>query len=175
MAGSITVATTVSCASEARMSELENRRKLWRASWMSRGQAPDGGASAYWLPMWDELDRHGRDEMRPPVDDYAFKRALGWQSEGADVPPYGDYAHPPTPYHEVPPFPDDVPRPSPSQPAPSTPGAGPADPVFDGDLERLLDACDRIIDGLETLAASNFELVKRFDDAKQNGVRVRLR
>lgn len=83
-------------------------RKLWAATWGSQNRAPVDADKAYWTTdFWNALDAHG-DSMNPPHPDYAYDRAIGWQSTGADVPPYGPYAQPPTQLQPVPPYPGDV-------------------------------------------------------------------
>lgn len=97
-------------------------RKLWAATWSTRNRAPNEQDKIYWNPQfWNDLDRHGLEEMNPPHPNYAYDRALGWQAMGSDVPPYGPYALPPTPLQPVPPYPGDTqPIPEPNPPPIST-------------------------------------------------------
>jgi hypothetical protein len=90
-------------------------QKLWAATWGSRNHAPTDADKAYWTPdFWNALDAHGENEMHPPHLNYAYDRAIGWQSTGADVPPYGPYANPPSALMPVPPYPGTEPTPTPT-------------------------------------------------------------
>lgn len=46
----------------------------------------------YWRAHLPELVARGQEIH---IEDYAWKRLIGWQAEGLDVPPYGPYAQPP--------------------------------------------------------------------------------
>ena len=92
-----------------RLTSEQIRRQLWAARWAAYGQEPSLADENYWVPMWNDLNDHGEIEMRPPVYNYAKKRAMGWQATGADVATYGDYAQPPTAGHAIPPYPGDEP------------------------------------------------------------------
>ena len=105
----------------SKLTHAQIRQELWNARWSAYGQEPSLADEDYWVPMWNDLNDHGELEMRPPVFNYAFKRAAGWQATGADVALYGDYAKPPTLWYIVPPYPDSVTlskAPSPSIPLP---------------------------------------------------------
>lgn len=95
-------------------------QKLWAATWGSRNHAPTDADKAYWTPdFWNALDAHGENEMHPPHLNYAYDRAIGWQSTGADVPPYGPYANPPSALMPVPPYPGTEPTPPTPTPTPA--------------------------------------------------------
>lgn len=91
-------------------------RDLWTASWMSKGKAYDQRDETGWrgysqgmLDRGRELNYHS--QVFPDLEPgraYRMDRMLGWQSGGADVPPYGNWANPPTPFHTVAVFPGDA-------------------------------------------------------------------
>lgn len=49
-----------------------------------------------------------------------------------------------------------------------------APPDVDDPVERLVEAVDRIVDGLEGIAAALTEQTRRIDDLQQNGLRIRV-
>jgi hypothetical protein len=61
------------------------------------------------------------------------------------------------------------------EPAPApTPSPPAADPVHDGDMERLVDAADRIVDAMELIYRAVLALCDRLEELRKEGVRIRL-
>lgn len=92
------------------MTDDQIRRQIWIDIWSSRGSAPNEVDYTYWVGKWSELVARGIELGNP---NYADQRVLGMGAGGADVPPFGPYATPPTAAHPVPPYPGDVSVPTP--------------------------------------------------------------
>jgi hypothetical protein len=111
------------------MTEQETRRQIWIGTWRSKGHAPEDGDYVYWLREYPGLLARGLEigyRSPNPDSDYAMDRLMGWQATGADVPPFGPYANPPTPYHFGPAFPVTATDPPPVDgPPPVDPGSDP--------------------------------------------------
>ena len=134
-------------------------RDLWTASWMSKGKPYTERDETAWRAYSAALLARGpeiryRSQVFPELDAgraYRMDRMLGWQSGGEDIPPYGKWASPPTPFHDVPPFPGDAPpEPVPVPPAPPGPPTPPAESVTD--LATVLARMNARFDNLERLA-----------------------
>lgn len=115
---------------------------LWTASWMSKGSAPTAGDETYWRDNSAGMLERGpqigyRSKVFPEWDAgraYRIDRMLGWQSGGADIPPFGSWANPPAAFHDVPPFPGEA---SPEQPPATTELPPPSvDPTLASILEQ---------------------------------------
>jgi hypothetical protein len=155
------------------LTDKQIRDQLWKASWMTQGRGPADGDYAYWVPKWAELEARGL-ELGDP--EYAFNRLLGKGATGADVPPFGAYANPPTSYRSVPPSPwadplTVVPPPNPSPDPP--PNTDPSDGVASG-LAPLLAAVVRIVDGVETTATAMVRIANALEQLNAKGVKVRF-
>ena len=152
------------------LTDKQIRDQVWKASWMTQGRGPADGDYAYWVPKWPELEARGL-ELGDP--EYAFNRLLGKGATGADVPPFGAYANPPSAYRSVPPSPwADTPAPPPSgnpQPDPPPNPDPPADTA--GGLELLLASLSRIVDGVEKLAAAGERIATAQEQLVAKGVR----
>jgi hypothetical protein len=97
------------------MTQDEMKVEIWNAAWATRGEAPTQKDYDYWLGLFPGLLARG-DEIHFAGGGlgYARERMLGWQSSGTDIPKYGKYAVPETPYHDVPPYPGtEAPAPAP--------------------------------------------------------------
>lgn len=130
-------------------------RKRWAAFWGTRNRAPNEQDKIYWnTQFWNDLDRHGLEEMNPPHPNYAYDRALGWQAMGSDVPPFGPYAQPPTPLQPVPPYPGDEQPPPDPIPPPMTENGTLDDRL--ARIEALL--AKAVAQGTEQLAAIRTQL-----------------
>lgn len=139
-------------------------RDLWTASWMSKGSAPTAGDETYWREnSAGMLERGPQINHRSPVFPdwepgraYRMDRMLGWQSGGADVPPYGNWANPPTPFHTVAVFPGDAPAPEPTpEPLPSPEPT----PLPDLPLAAIVDRLEHIETFLRAVAVAVQKIV----------------
>lgn len=99
------------------MTQDEVLRDLWTASWMSKGEPPNDKDKAQWWAYSPSLLERGpqinhRSPVFPDFDAgraYQMDRMLGFRSGGADIPPYGLWASPQTPFFSpVPPYPGDA-------------------------------------------------------------------
>lgn len=90
------------------MTDDQIRREIWKGKWAAYGHEPTDQDYAYWVPLWPALVARGVEINRP---NYAMDRLIGWTSgepiADADRALYGDYAVPPSPFHDVPPYPGD--------------------------------------------------------------------
>ena len=153
------------------LTDRQIRDQVWKASWMTQGRAPTDGDYNYWGARWPTLEARGL-ELGDP--EYAVNRLLGKGATGADVPPFGEYANPPSPYRSVPPSPWVDAAPPANDPPPSSPPAPAVDPpaneanaleqlLFDagmiaGSIERMATAAVRVADALEQLAAKGVKV-----------------
>lgn len=135
------------------MDKIDIDRLVWRGSWMSEGKPPLESDYPYWEAKWPELEARG---IETHVTDYGFKRILGWQK---DPPPsFGEYAVPPTPYHDAPAFPQDPP----AHPV-VVPVVDPVPVVTIVDLTGIEDRLDRIE---RVVAVGDTEILKRLDSLR---------
>jgi len=153
------------------LTDKQIRDQVWKASWMTQGRGPADGDYAYWVPKWPELEARGL-ELGDP--EYAFNRLLGKGATGADVPPFGAYANPPSAYRSVPPSPwaDTPPPPRPVDPPPDPPpNTDPPDGAASG-LLQLLAAVERIVDGVEAMAAADGRIATALEQMNTKGLRI---
>jgi len=155
------------------LTDKQIRDQVWQASWMTQGRGPADGDYAYWVPKWPELEARGL-ELGDP--EYAFNRLLGKGATGADVPPFGAYANPPSAYRSVPPSPwADTPAP-PRDPPPDPPPDPPASPPDEENavLELLVTSMQRIVAGVETISEAATRSAAAIEQLAAKGVKVRF-
>lgn len=128
------------------MTPTDIDREIYVAKWQTEGHDPDERDYAYWREKAPELIARGIEIHfgggADPGRAYMREKLIGWQATGADLPTYGPYAVPPTPFHAVP---SDVPVPTP------TPVPEPPAPVY-GDIQDILQVVNRIEVQMQLLA-----------------------
>ena len=155
------------------LTDRQIRDQVWQASWKTQGRAPIDGDYAYWVSKWPELEARGL-ELGDP--EYATNRLLGKGATGADVPPFGAYANPPSAYRSVPPSPwvNSVDPPASSPPPSSPPPNTDAPEDVASGLAPLLAAVVRIVDGVETIATASMRIATALEQVNAKGLKVRF-
>lgn len=141
------------------MTAAEIDREIYVAKWQTEGADPNERDYVYWREKAQELIARGIEINfgggADPGRAYMREKLIGWQATGADLPTYGPYAVPPSPFHAVMQPVETQPPPVDNQPP----------PVPYGDLQNVLKALGEIKATLGTLATTQDIIDARKDFA----------
>lgn len=152
------------------------RRLIIKATRICKHAYPTPEDFAYWERIFAECEAADGEAGI----EYAYKRCLGWQAGGADIPPYGPYGHNPS-APEPPPYPEESDTPTTPQEPPTVPDVPPVTPAPSVDLAPVLAALEGIASRLDTLIivinAQRLEQInglQQVAQAAKEGIKLKL-